>query len=303
MVQEMFAPFVFGISLQRSNNRFREKDMKKILLLIAAMGILTGVISCSNDDEPIRTVFTVNTPMVNHMVNMSNGEVLGVASTHNKLTIDTVKHTASLELNYNTGDGDKQLVINDIIATPNGLFYSLTSPGYSQFSGYVDFSEGGAMRYRYVTENGIRIISITPEVFFRKTESIITYDDTTETNKTENTMYQFNITPSSQIATVKVMDIVHAKDLKSFIDITANGVPYTVTANGFTIAAENLKTIAHYMAYVDSTGSNVATTYKYPFKTFNATIDLANDHLDADYMIGGSATVHATGKTYPDYTY
>lgn len=277
--------------------------MKKVLFLIAATVLLCVAVSCS-DDEPgtIRTVFTVNTPMVNHMVNTGNEAVIGIASTYNKLTLDTVKCTASLELNYNTGDGNRQIVINDIIATPNGLFYTLTSPSYSQFSGYADFSEGGSMRYRYVTEDGIRIISTIPEVFFNKTHSTVTYDDTTATSTSDITMYEFDISPANMTATIKVMQIVHEKDLKNFENITANNVPITVTPNGFTISATNLKTKAQYISYDFSTGSSIAETDKYPFKTFNATIDLVNDHLDATYMIGGSATVVATGKTYPDKT-
>ena len=278
--------------------------MKKILLLIAAMGALMGAISCSDDDEPQRGdgVFTVNTAMINHMYNSGSGAVLGITNTHNKLILDTIKHKASLELNYNDGHGDKTLKLDDLTATPKRLgFYELRSASNSLFNGYVDFNEA-AMRYNYTTTDGIRVISMTPEVFFLKTESTITYDDTTATGKSENTMYQFTINPSNQTATVKVMDIVHAKDLKRFINITANGVPYTVTANGFAIAAENLNTNAQYIAYVDSTGSSVKNTDKYPFMRFNATIDLANDHLDADFMIGPSATVVATGKTYPDYT-
>ena len=45
----------------------------------------------------------------------------------------------------------------------------------------------------------------------------------------ENVMYQFDITPASAKAIVKVMAIVHAKDLKYFINLTANSVPFTVT--------------------------------------------------------------------------
>ena len=278
--------------------------MKKILLMIALMGSLMVAVSCgSENDEPWRGdgVFTVNTPMVNHVANTGNGQVLGISNTHNKLTIDTVNHKATLELNYNDGQGDKTLKLDDLKAMPKRLgFYVLTSPSNNTFNGYVDFNEG-AMRYAY-TVNGIRVISVTPEVFFLKTTSTLTYDDTTKSNTTENTMYQFYLEPASQTAVVKVMDIVHAKDLKRFINITANNVPYTVTANGFTITGENLKTKAQYMAYVDSTGSSVATTDKYPFQTFNATIDMVNDHLDANFMIGSSATVVARGKTYPDYT-
>ena len=278
--------------------------MKKILLMIALTGALMAAVSCgSENDEPWRGdgVFTVNTPMINHVTDMGNGQALGIFNTHNKLTIDTVNHKASIELNYNSGQGDKTLKLDDLKATPKRLgFYVLTSPSNDTFNGYVDFNEG-AMRYSY-TVNGIRVISVTPEVFFLKTTSTLTYDDTTKTNTTENTMYQFYLEPANQIAVVKVMDIVHAKDLKRFINITASNVPYTVTPDGFTITGENLKTKAQYMAYVDSTGSSVATTDKYPFKTFNATIDLAHDHLDANYMIGPSATVVASGKTYPDYT-
>ena len=278
--------------------------MKKVLFLIAATALLCAAVSCS-DDEPghVRTVFTVNTPMINHMFDTGSEAIIGIANTHNKLVLDTVKHTASLELNYNMGNGDKQIVINDITAIPNGLFYTLTSPSNSQFSGYVDFSEGGAMRYSYVTDNGIRIISITPEVFFRKTNTTVTYNDTTDTNSSESVMYQFNIAPSNMTATVTVMDIVHNKDLKHFKNIIANGVPITLTANGFAIQAQNLKTNAVYYSMLDSLGHNEKHTDKYPFKTFDATIDLVNDRFNATYMIGDNATVTASGRTYPDYIY
>jgi len=279
-------------------------DMKKILLLIAMTGVLMGAISCSDDDEPKRGdgVFTVNTAMVNHMVQTGSDAVIGISSTHNKLVIDTVKHKASLELNYNDGQGDKQLKLDDLTATPKRLgFYVLTSASYGSFSGYVDFNEG-SMRYSYTTTGGIRVISTTPEVFFLKTENTITYDDTTKSNTMENVMYQFDIAPASNSAIVKVMGIVHAKDVKYFNSITATNVPITVTPNGYTISGENLKTSAYYRTYVDSTGSVVSQTDKYPFKTFNATVDLSNDHLDANYMIGASATVVASGRTYPDYT-
>ena len=278
--------------------------MKKIFWLIAMTGILMGAISCSDDDEPKRGdgVFTVNTAMVNHMVNSGSDAVIGISMTHNKLVLDTVKHKATLELNYNDGQGDKQLKLDDLTATPKRLgFYELTSASHGSFRGYVDFNEG-SMRYRYTTTGGIRVTSTTPEVFFLKTQNTVTYDDTTATSTMENTMYQFAIEPASKTAIVKVMGIVHVKDMKYFNSITAASVPFTVTPNGYSFSGENFKTNAVYRNYVDSTGSVVSQTDKYPFKTFNATVDLANDRLDANYMIGGSATVVATGKTYPDYT-
>ena len=283
--------------------------MKKILLLIAATALLTGVIASCDDNEPNRRgdgVFTVNTSMINHIVNLNSGEVVGISSTFNKLTIDTVNHKASLELKYNDGSGDQTLKLNDITATAKRLgFYTLSLSSDPTFSGYVDFNEG-SMRYRYQTANGLRIISTLREVFFLKTNNVVTYLDTTEATTMESTMYQFNIDPASKTAVVKVMDIVHAKanDMKRFVDITAVGVPISVSTNGYSIAAENVKTTAHYYGTMDSTGvaEKIKTTDKYPFKVFNATIDLANDHLDAYYMIGDSAIVTATGRTYPDNT-
>ena len=278
--------------------------MKKILLLIAAIALLGAVVSCSDDDEPKRGdgVFTVNTPMVNHIVNINTGEVLGLKATHNKLTIDTVKHKASIELNLS--DGNSALKLNDLTATPSRLgFYVLKSPSNSQFSGYVDFNES-SMRYTYTTGDGLRVISTIDEVFFLKTQTTVTYDDTTAASSQENVMYQFNLNPSQQTAIVKVMDIVHAKDLKRFINITATSVPVTVTSNGFTITGDNIQTNANYVAHMDSTGtsSGYKSTDKYPFKEFNANIDLVNDHLDITFKMGSSATVVASGKTYPDYT-
>ena len=182
--------------------------MKKILLLIAAMGVLLGAISCSDDDEPKHGdgVFTVNTPMINHIVNQNNGDVLGMSSTHNKLTIDTIKHQASVELTYNDGSGDKTLKLSGLTATATRLaFYVLKGSDNSQlknFSGYVDFNEG-AIRYAYTTTDGIRVISTIADVFFLKTQNTITYLDTTKATTMENVMYQFTLNPSQQNAIVK----------------------------------------------------------------------------------------------------
>ena len=278
--------------------------MKKILLLIAAAGLLMGTISCGDDDDrPYRTVFTVNTPMVNHMVNTVNGTVIGIDDTHNKLTLDTVKHTASLELNYNAGQGDMQIKIEDIKATydaKQGL-YVLTSPSYSSFSGYVDFGEG-SMRYRYTTADGIRVISTTAEVFFLKTKNVITYDDTTKATSMDNVMYQFDISPTTNKAIVKVMGIEHAKEMKYFINITATSVPVNITANGYSIVGNDIPTNAVYRNLTDSTGvPTTKSSDKFPFKTFDANVDLANDSLIINFMMGSSATVVASGRTYPNY--
>jgi hypothetical protein len=118
-------------------------------------------------------------------------------------------------------------------------------------------------------------------------------------------MYQFTISPDNKTAIVKVMGILHAKDWKYFMNITGNSVPVTVTRNGYTIAGENIKTNATYRAHRDSTTVNppaYQNTDKYPFKTFSAVVDLENDTIIANYMIGSSATVEANGRTYPDYT-
>ena len=277
--------------------------MKKILLLIAAAGLLMGVISCG-DDEPRRGngVFTVNTPMINHMVNTVTGEVLGISNTYNKLTLDTNKHTASLELNYNDGSGNKTLVLNDLVATPNGLYYDLKSPSYAQFSGYVEFSEG-SMRYNYTTTEGIRVVSTIDEVFFRKTKSIIEYSDTTPTTNWESTMYQFTIVPGSSNAVVNVYDIVDIQDNKRFIKISAASVPYTITADGYSFDCQNVKTTAKFRSWTDSLGApTIKESDKYPFKYFKANVDLEHDHLNANFKIGDNATVTATGSTFPDYT-
>ena len=276
--------------------------MKKFLLLIAAIALLGVVVSCS-DDEPNRDgrVFTVNTPMVNHMVDVSTGNVLGMRATHNKLTLDTANRKATLELNY--GDGNQAIKLSDLTATPSRLgFYILQSPSNSQFSGYVDFNDQ-SMRYTYVTGDGVRVISTISDVFFLKTQNTITYDDTTKTTEMENVMYQFTLNPSQQTAIIKVMDIEHAKDLKRFVNITASNVPVTITPNGYAISGENINTTANYIAHMDSTGTSqgTKTTDKYPFKNFNANIDLVNDHLDITFKMGESATVVASGKTYPDY--
>ena len=282
--------------------------MKKILLMIAAIACLMGVISsCDNSDEPKRGdgVFTVNTPMINHIVDLNTGEVVGIASTTNKLVIDTVNHKASLELNYNDASGKKTLKLNDITATAKRLgFYTLSLPSDPTFSGYVDFNEA-SMRYRYQTADGLRIISTLREVFFLKTNNVITYLDTTKATTMESTMYQFNIDPSTNTAVIKVMDIVYAKanDMKHFVSITGSSVPIVATTNGYSIDAQNVQTTGLYYGTMDSTGvaEKVKSTNRYPFKVFNSTIDLVNDHLDANYMIGDSAVVTATGRTYPDY--
>ena len=281
--------------------------MKKLFYLIASFALLLGAFSCSNDDEPKHGdgVFTVNTPMVNHIVNTSNGQVMGMSATHNKLTLDTIKHQATLELTYNDGNGDKTIKLSGITATPKRLgFYNLTASDNEEvknFSGYVDFNES-SIRYAYTTANGLRVISTISEVFFLKTTNTISYDDTTETTVMDNTMYQFTLEPASNSATVKVMGIVHAKDVKYFINITALNVPVNVTQNGYSFAGDNLNTNAVYISATDSLGSRTSTTDKYPFKTFNTVVDLENDSIVANFMMGSSATVFATGRTYPNYS-
>ena len=308
MVQDYRRHLFFNVTLRPiSIIHFKTKVMKKIFLLIAMMGVLMGAISCSDNDEPKRGdgVFTVNTPMINHMYNTTTGTVMGISNTHNKLTLDTVKHIASLELNYKDGSGDKTLSISNITARPKRLgFYELSATGNGQFKdfkGYVDFNEG-SMRYIYTTADGIRVISTLPEVFFLKSKSTITYDDTTKTTVMDGAMYQFELRPASSSVLIKVMGIVHAKDLKYFINLTGNGAELTPTANGYLVQGENIRTSGVYRNWVDSTSSVISTTDKYPFKTFHADIDLVNDSLKATFMMGGSATVVATGTTYPDYT-
>lgn len=272
--------------------------MKKILLMIAIVAMLGAIASCS-DDEPKRGngVFTVNTPMINHIVNTADGQVVGIASTHNKLTFDTVNHKGSLELNYNDGS-NKTIKLDDLTGwAKRPGFYELSSPSYSQFSGYVDLNQS-SIRYVYTTNDGYRIISTISEIFFLKSENTVVYNDSTPNSSAVNVMYQFDIAPANMTATVTVMDIVHVKDLKHFKNIIANNVPITVTANGYAIQAQNLRTDAVYFSTLDSLGHNEKHTDKYPFKTFNATIDLVNDHLDANYMIGNDATVTASGTTY-----
>lgn len=272
--------------------------------MIAALGLILGAISCSDDDEPKRGngKFTVNTTMFNHMYNTTSGVVMGMTTTRNKLTLDTVSHKASLELNYNDGNGNQVFKIDDIAVTTKRLgFFELRSPSISSFNGYVDINQG-AMRYDYTTPGGIRVISMTPEVFFLKTKTTLTYDDTTKSNTVDNAMYQFNVMPEAGTASIIVMQVVHAKDRKYFNSITAASVPYSVTPDGFTINASNLNTNAYYVLhYTDSLGTTISTTNKYPFKTFNATVNLVDDQFEANYMIGSSATATATGKAYPDY--
>lgn len=281
--------------------------MKKILLLIAAIGLVLGAISCSND-EPKRGngVFNVNTQMVNHIVNLNNGEVLGMSATRNKLTLDTLKHQASVELTYNDGSGDDIIVINGITVSPVRLgFYSLKAPQGSpvkDFSGYVDFNEG-AIRYTYTTNDGIRVISTIPDVFFLKTHNTISYLDTTKTTEMENVMYQFTLTPDKPTAITKVMAIVHAKDMKFFNSMTATNMPVTVTRNGYTFSGLNIPTTTVFRNWTDSVGvPTIKTTDEYPFKTFNAVVDLEKDSINAVFMMGDSAIVVASGTTYPNYT-
>ena len=279
--------------------------MKKILTVIAVIALLMGTISCNDEPKRGDGVFTVNTLMVNHIVNINNGTVLGIANTHNRLTLDTVNHKASLELRYNDGS-DKTASLSDIKATAKRYgFYELTATGNAQvkdFKGYVDFNEG-AMRYTYTTTDGIRVISTIPQVFFLKTHNKITYNDTTKPTSMENVMYQFEIMPANQTAVVKVMDIVHAKDVKHFYNITASSVPMTITPNGYSFSGQNINTIATYRSWTDSIGTpKTTTTDAYPFKTFSATVDLVNDTLVTNFMMGPSATVAASGRTYPNYT-
>ena len=263
-------------------------------------GLLLLAASCNNDDEPKRgnRVITVNYPMFNHITTDGGNTVVGISSTQNKLVLDTMSRKATLELNYNGG----QLILDDVIATntpTDPKFYELTSPSYRSFKGYADFNQL-SFRYSYTTTGGMHVISMTPEVFFLKTNTTVTYDDATPASTSEIVKYHFDISPANNTATIKVTEFLHEKDLKNFDIISAANVPITITPNGFTISGTNLPTKATYIAYDYETGSSRKDTDQYPFKTFNATIDLVNGTLDANFMVGSSATVKATGRTYKD---
>ena len=239
--------------------------MKKFFYLIASIALVMGAISCSNDDEP----------------KPERGDGVFIVNTP---MVNHIVNTNIVEIlgmsavnNKLTLDTNKTVKLNGITATPKRLgFYNLTASANAElkdFKGYVDFNEG-SIRYSYTTADGIRVISTIVDVFFLKTKNTITYDDTTKATVMDNTMYQFTLV----------------------------NVPVSVTRNGYTFAGENLKTIGTYITSTDSLGSRTSTTDKYPFKTFNAVVDLENDSIIANFMMGSSATVYATGRTYPNYT-
>ena len=263
-------------------------------------GVLLLAASCNNDDEPKRGtgVATVTYPMFNHITTDGGNTVVGIFSTQNKLVLDTATRKATLELNYSDSQGSKQLTLDDVVGTPTRpKFYELTSPSYRSFKGYADFNQL-SFRYSYTTTGGLHVISMTPEVFFLKTNTKVTYDDATAATTDEISNYHFIINADGKTATVEVTQILHAKDLKFFNSITATNVPITVTPTGFTISGTNLPTKGLYIRYDFETGSNQKETSEYPFKTFNATVDLVNGTMTANFMMGESATVTATGSTY-----
>jgi hypothetical protein len=218
------------------------------------------------------------------------------------IEIDIGSATAWPDYNYAFIDTfHRYYSISNITASPKRLGFYELSASSNGFKGYVDFNEG-SLRYTYTTDDGLRIISTIADVFFLKTKTIINYKDTTKSTEMDGTMYQFELAPASSTATIKVMGIVHAKDLKYFINLTGSGAELIPTPNGFTIESENIRTTGVYRNWVDSTSSVVSTTDKYPFKSFNASIDLVNDSFSTSFMMGDSATVSATGSTYPDYS-
>ena len=243
-------------------------------------------------------VFTFNISMVNHMYNTVTNQVVGVTNTSNKLVLDTIRHTARLELVYNDGSEHTVSYRNLTAHASRTGFFELSSPTDPNFSGYVDFNEV-SFRYTYMTDDGLRIISTSPDVFFLKTDNTIEYDDTTETTRMENVMYQFNLNADERTATVMVMGIVHAKDMRYLMRVTAANVPFTLTPNGYSFTGENIATTTMYSTA--DAPNIIKTTSEYPFETLNVNVDLKDDQIVANYMLGPHATVTATGKTYPDF--
>ena len=243
-------------------------------------------------------VFTVNIPMVNHMYSTVTNQVVGVTNTSNKLVLDTIHHTAQLELVYNDGVEHTVSYRNLTAHASRTGFFELASPSDPNFNGYVDFNEV-SFRYIYMTADGLRIISTSSDVFFLNTENTIEYDDTTETTRMENVIYQFNLNADERTATVMVMGIVHAKDMRYLIRVAAPNVPFTLTPNGYSFTGENIATTTMYRTA--DAPNIIKTTSEYPFETLNVNVDLMGDQIVANYMLGSHATVNATGKTYPDF--
>ena len=260
---------------------------------IADVNAIVDIILVGSDGDG---VFVINAKMVNHVYNTLTNQVIGIDNTHNKLILDTVRHTAQLELVYYDGSEHTVSYKNLTALASRVGFFELRSPIDPYFSGYVDFNEG-SIRYIYMTDDGLRIISSIPDVFFLNTDNTIVYDDTTETTQ-EDVMYQFSINADEMTAVVTVMGIFHTKDRRYLINVTATSVPFMLTPNGFSFDGKDIATTA---LYVDSTDPTTKkTTNEYPFVTFVVDVDLIGDHIVANYMLGPHATVNATGKTYPE---
>jgi len=279
----------------------------RITHLLLALALIMGMVACGDEDTPGKggsSERTVNTTMLNHVVNNATGEVL-VATTTNKLTFDTAAHTASLELNYSDGSTVHTISAPNLTANPSRLgFYKLSMPSQNSqltdLSGYIDFNES-AMRYAYTTSSGYRVISTLKEVYYLSTNTVLTYSDSTASTTSEGTMYQFTINPTTMTATVQVMMILDAQDHKYFESITGRDVPVTATATGYTVHGTNIETTAIYRAYDSSTGSSTKTSNKYPFTTFDATLNLETETLEASYVLAGKVTAKASGQTYSKY--
>jgi len=154
------------------------------------------------------------------------------------------------------------------------------------------------MRYAYTTTTGYRVISTLKEVFYLSTTTQMAYNDTTQDNKVDNAMYQFEINPTTMTATVKVMALVHNKESKYFESITAYNVPVTATKEGYHVEGKNLSTTAIYRAYDGSTGSSTKTTNAYPFGTFTAELSLESETFTATYTLNHIMNNGDTGETY-----
>lgn len=239
---------------------------------------------------------TIKSSMVNHMYNTTTNQVIGITNTRNTLFIDTIRHSAQVELVYNNG-GEQTVSYMDLTTrTPRYGFYELASLSDPLFNGYVDFNEG-SIRYTYMTADSLRVISTFPEVFFLNTDNTIAYDDSTVTAQ-ENVMYQFILNADDMTATVIVMDIVHAKDKRHLLRVAATDVPFTVTSNGYSFSGEDVATTSRYISADEPT--IVKTTNEYPFVKLDIDVDLVSDRIVANFMLGQHTTVTTIGKTYPD---
>ena len=232
--------------------------MNKLISILATLALLLTSTSCSSDDNegPSRDHdITASFSMLNHVYDQSAKQAGPLTTEETSFTLHRAaidKMNVDLTLRVTVAKGDTRNIkltgvpVKYDEATGRYTINAVTTAdnSISDLNGTIDFNES-AMLLDYTVDGHYRVMATQPQVFYTKSNSVLTYSD--NTSFADNAaVYQFDIDPKTMTATFTLGGLLVSQIDTKFTTIKSEGIKITVTQDGYTLAADKPKTISKY---------------------------------------------------------